>query len=195
MMTDKAPADSRLRWRTEDGDIWQGKGGTQESLAVECHSHEMQEMGYTVAHAGEAAGPQSIWDVITYLGVERIGHGISAIQDEKLMMRLQEKGITLEVCPVSNVRTRVVDSLREHPIRAFFDRGMSLTVNSDDPTFFGTDMNNEYEQLHEILGFTIPELFQISLNAVESSFVDIETKQQMRIQFQNEYNKIIDSIE
>ena len=150
---------------------------------------------HTVAHAEEAAGPQSIWDAITYLGVDRIGHGISAIQDEELMKHLQETGITLEVCPVSNVRTRVVDSLRSHPIRTFFDRRMSLTVNSDDPTFFSTDMKNEYVQLHEVLGFTIQELFQISLNAVESSFVDMETKQQMRREFQNDYSKIIDSIE
>ena len=70
-----------------------------------------------------------------------------------------------------------------------------MTVNSDDPTFFGTDMNNEYEQLHEVLGFTIQELFQISLNAVESSFVDMETKQQMRREFHNDYIRIIDSIE
>ncbi len=174
-------------------------GGSEKEYPSEPYAevyNRAREMGlHTVAHAGEAAGPQSIWDAVTYLGVERIGHGISAIQDEKLMRHLQETGITLEVCPVSNVRTRVVDSLREHPIRTFFDRGMSLTVNSDDPTFFDTDMNNEYEQLHEVLGFTIQELFQISLNAVESSFVDAETKQQMRREFQNDYSKIIDSIE
>jgi adenosine deaminase len=72
---------------------------------------------------------------------------------------------------------------------------MSLTVNSDDPAFFGTDMNNEYEQLQEVLGFTIQELFRISLNAVESSFVDVEAKQQMRREFHNDYSRIIDSIE
>ncbi len=155
-----------------------------------------REIGlHTVAHAGESAGPQSIWDAVQHLGVERIGHGVSAIQDETLMKHLRERGVTIETCPVSNVRTRVVNSLREHPIRTFFDRGISLTVNSDDPTFFGTDMNNEYVQLHEVLGFTIQELFYISLNAVESSFVDVETKQQMRKEFYNEYSKILDSIE
>lgn len=155
-----------------------------------------REMGLrTVAHAGEAAGAHSIWGAVKHLGVDRIGHGVAAIHDEVLMNHLKEKGVTIESCPVSNVRTKVVTSLKEHPIRTFFDRGLSLTVNSDDPTFFGTDMNNEYVQLHEVLGFTVQELFQISLNAVECSFVDVETKQQMRREFNNEYSKILDSIE
>lgn len=155
-----------------------------------------REMGlHTVVHAGESAGPQSIWDAIEHLGVERIGHGVTAIQDETLMKHLVERGVTIEACPVSNVRTRVVESLKEHPIRTFFDRGISLTVNSDDPSFFETDMNNEYLQLHKVLGFTMQELFQISLNAVESSFIDIENKQRMRKEFQSEYSRILDAIE
>jgi adenosine deaminase len=155
-----------------------------------------REIGlHTVAHAGEAAGPHSIWGAVKHLGVERIGHGTTAIHDETLMNHLKEKGITIECCPVSNVRTRAVDTLRNHPIRTFFDRELSLTVNSDDPTFFGTDMNNEYVQLHEVLGFTMQELFQISLNAIEASFIDEESKEKMRSEFHNEYSKISSAID
>lgn len=150
-----------------------------------------REMGlHTVAHAGEAAGTSSIWGVVNQLGAERIGHAVTAIQDESLMVHLKRKDITIETCPTSNVRTRVVSSLEEHPIRAFFDRGLSLTVNSDDPTFFGTDMNHEYLQLHEVLGFSLEELMSISLNALRVSFIDSEEKLKLREVFESEYEHI-----
>ncbi len=174
-------------------------GGSEKEYPPEPYAKvydRARKMGLrTVAHAGEASGPHSIWGAVKHLGVDRIGHGVTAIHDESLMIYLKEKGVTIEACPVSNVRTRVVNSLKEHPIRQFFDRGLSLTVNSDDPTFFGTDMNNEYTQLHEVLGFTFQELFQISLNAVETSFVNEKTKEQMRTDFRNEYTKLLDSLE
>ncbi|MHA1907382.1 MAG: adenosine deaminase [Candidatus Thorarchaeota archaeon] len=174
-------------------------GGSEKEYPPEPYANvfdRAREMGlHTVAHAGEASGPHSIWGAVKHLRVDRIGHGVTAIHDESLMTHLKEKGVTIEACPVSNVRTKVVDSLQDHPIRTFFDRGLSLTVNSDDPTFFGTDMNNEYIQLHEVLGFSIQELFQISLNAVEVSFVDEELKGQMKSKFHDEYTKLLDSIE
>jgi adenosine deaminase len=151
-----------------------------------------KEMGlHLVAHAGESAGPESIWDAVKNLDVERIGHGVSAIDDTTLMKHLLEKGITIEACPVSNVRTNVVGSLSEHPIREFFNRGLSVSVNSDDPSFFWTDMNNEYVQLHEHLGFTPAELFSISLNSIESSFIDNDNKMKMRRSFEDEFNRIV----
>jgi adenosine deaminase len=150
-----------------------------------------KEMGlHLVAHAGEAAGPSSIWDAVKYLYVERIGHGVTAIQDNDLMTYLKEKGIVIEACPVSNVRTGVVESLDRHPIRQFFDRGLTVTVNSDDPSLFGTDMNNEYIQLYRELGFTIPELMQLSLNAMDSAFISDEKRNIFRKQFLEEYENL-----
>jgi adenosine deaminase len=150
-----------------------------------------KEMGlHLVAHAGEAAGPSSIWDAIKYLNVERIGHGTSAIHDESLMDYLKEKKIVIEACPVSNIRTGVVESLDKHPIRKFFDRGLIVTVNSDDPSLFGTDMNNEYMKIYENLGFTIPELMQLSLNAIDSAFISDEERITLRTQFLGEYENL-----
>lgn len=131
---------------------------------------------HLVAHAGETAGSESIWGAIKHLDVERIGHGTTAIRDPTLMSHIKEAGITIEAYPVSNLRTNVVASIVEHPVRAFYDGGLSVTVNSDDPSMFGTDMNNEYLQLHEHLGFTVPELFQLSLNAVGSAFLPLEKR-------------------
>jgi len=150
-----------------------------------------KEMGlHLVAHAGEAAGPQSIWDAVNHLNVERIGHGVTAREDPKLMNHLKVKQVAIEMCPVSNVRTGVVSSIASHPIREFFDFGLLVTVNSDDPSFFHTDLNNEFIQLHRHLGFSSDELFQISLNSVDVSFLPEERKAQLRESFKHEYERL-----
>ncbi|TFH04384.1 MAG: adenosine deaminase, partial [Candidatus Thorarchaeota archaeon] len=137
---------------------------------------------HRVAHAGEAAGPESIWDAIHSLNIERIGHGVTAQQDPDLVEYLKHERIAIEMCPVSNLRTGVVASIEEHPIRDFYDQGLLVTVNSDDPSLFHTSMNNEYAQLHEHLNFTLRELFQISLNGIETAFIGEDTKSELRIQ-------------
>ncbi|MFW9907802.1 MAG: adenosine deaminase [Candidatus Thorarchaeota archaeon] len=150
-----------------------------------------REMGlHLVAHAGEAAGPDSIWDALRHLNVERIGHGVTAREDPSLMDYLKRGRIAIEMCPVSNLRTGVISSMRNHPIRDFFDKGLFVNVNSDDPSLFHTDLNNEYIQLHKHLGFTLPELFQISLNGVDAAFVNLRRKNQLRILFNRKYDNI-----
>jgi adenosine deaminase len=152
-----------------------------------------KDMGlHLVAHAGEAAGAESIWDAVKCLGVERIGHGLAAYADSGLMDHLLKHGIGIEACPISNVRTGVVQSLEKHPVRAFFDRGLLVSVSTDDPSMFGTDMNNEYLQLHRRLNFTVPELFKISQNAINSSFLPEKRKTRMRESFMKEYQRLID---
>ncbi|TFG04805.1 adenosine deaminase [Candidatus Thorarchaeota archaeon] len=153
------------------------------------------EMGlHLVAHAGEAAGPQSIWDAIRLLQVERIGHGVTAVQDPKLMAELKKRDIVIEACPVSNIRTGAVPSIAEHPIREFYDYGLIVTVNSDDPTLFNTDLNNEFIQLHRHLGFTLQELTQLSLNAVQAAFLEEGLKEQLRARFVRESDLVLKSI-
>ncbi|MFW9808054.1 MAG: adenosine deaminase [Candidatus Thorarchaeota archaeon] len=150
---------------------------------------------HMVAHAGEAAGPESVWDAIRYLKVERVGHAVSAIRDKKLLARMKKDGIGIESCPVSNVRTGAVQSLKDHPIREFYDQGLLVSVNSDDPTFFQTDLNNEYMQLNQELGFSLSELFQLSTNAIAMSFLSEKKKATMRDSFVKQSTKILDSLE
>jgi adenosine deaminase len=150
---------------------------------------------HLVAHAGEAAGPQSIWDAINYLKIERIGHGVTAREDSMLMEYIKESRIGIEMNPVSNVRTGVVKAIKDHPIREFYDNGLLVTVSSDDPSLFHTDMNNEFIQVHKHLGFTIPELFQISLNSIETAFIDETTKDEMRRSFTDEYSQIMHNLD
>jgi adenosine deaminase len=170
-------------------------GGSEEQIPPKPYAPVYQrarKMGlHLVAHAGEAAGAESIWEAIKELHVERVGHGVSASTDPKLMQYLLEHGIAIEACPTSNVRTGVVQSLKKHPIKTFFQKGIKVTVNTDDPSMFGTDMNNEYLQLHRKLNFTIPELFKLSLNAVDSSFVPEKQRNIMRKSFTKEYERLM----
>ncbi|MGY5873292.1 MAG: adenosine deaminase [Candidatus Thorarchaeota archaeon] len=145
---------------------------------------------HRVAHAGEAAGPESIWDAIHSLDVERIGHGVTARQDPDLLEYLKREQIAIEMCPVSNLRTGVVTSIQDHPIREFYDKGLLVTVSSDDPSLFHTNMNNEYIQIHEYLNFTLEELFQISLNGLETAFISETDARKLKKRFQQEYKEI-----
>ncbi|MFW9844666.1 MAG: adenosine deaminase [Candidatus Thorarchaeota archaeon] len=145
---------------------------------------------HRVAHAGEGAGPESIWDAIHSLDVERIGHGVTAQQDPDLVEYLKREQIAIEMCPVSNLRTGVVATMEDHPIRDFFNKGLLVTVNSDDPSLFHTNMNNEYVQLHKHLDFSLDELFQISLNGIETAFIEESRKSELQKQFSEEYRRI-----
>ena len=155
-----------------------------------------REMGLRLAaHAGEAAGPESVWGAVRHLGVERVGHALAARDDPRLMDYLKEGGVTIEACPVSNVRTGAIPTVGEHPIREFQSRGIRVTVNSDDPSMFETDMNNEYIQLHRHLGFTVQELFGLSLDAVDSSFLPEKERERLREAFVEEYRILLGNAE
>jgi aminodeoxyfutalosine deaminase len=143
-----------------------------------------------VAHQGEAAGVDYVWACVNYLKPERIGHGVSAAKDPKLLATLAERGISIETCPISNLRTGAVDDLKHHPIRDFIAAGIKVSVNSDDPPMFGTDMNNEYLQLHKV-GFTLEELHGISLDSIKMSFISNDEKQRLIKTFQREYEKLV----
>lgn len=132
-----------------------------------------EELGLGLrAHAGEAAGTQSIWDAIELLHARRIAHGVRAREDPSLLERLKQGDVTLEMCPTSNVRTAAVPDLASHPMHWYHEIGIPVTVNSDDPLPFFTDIQREYRLLQDELGFTRDELRQITLNAVRCAFLD-----------------------
>ncbi len=127
---------------------------------------------HSVPHAGESTGPETIWDALTHLGAERIGHGISAAHDPRLLEHLATTGIPLEVCPTSNVCTRSVPSLAEHPLPALVAAGVTVSINSDDPPMFSTTLNREYALAAELLGLGPAGVADLARAAVRASFLD-----------------------
>jgi adenosine deaminase len=180
----------RLNDVKDDGVIGIGIGGSEHEFPPESFKSLCQEarlMGFHVnAHAGEAAGPESIWGAIRHLHVDRIGHGTRAYEDPELLDYLREHRTPLELCPVSNVCTGVVSAIAEHPIREYYERGLIISVNTDDPMMFGTTLDKEYELLVQECGFTRQEICRLILLGIESSWLSEDRKKLLATSFEKE---------
>ena len=126
----------------------------------------------TVGHAGEEGPPSYVWDALDNLKVSRVDHGVRSLEDPQLVQRLCRTRMPLTVCPLSNVRLRVVPSLAEHPLRRMLEAGLVATVNSDDPAYFGGYIGDNYEQCAQALGLTDADVVQLALTSFEASFID-----------------------
>ena len=131
-------------------------------------------------HAGETTGPETVWDALRELGAERIGHGTSSAADPDLLAHLAASGVPLEVCPSSNVATRAVTSLAEHPLPAFVEAGVRVSINSDDPAMFNTSLNAEYAVAADLLDLDEAGIAALAMAAVDASFLDEAGKHVLR---------------
>lgn len=179
-------ADATLEYATAHGPsslVGFGLGGPEVGVPrpqFQPHFDAARAAGlHAVPHAGETTGPETVWDALNLLGAERIGHGTSASQDGKLMAHLAERGIPLEVCPSSNVATKAVESLEVHPIAAFRDAGVTITVNSDDPPMFNTTLNREYEIAADLLGLDSSGVAELAESAVRASWAPGSVKEEL----------------
>ena len=127
------------------------------------------------AHAGETAGPESIWGALN-LRVERIGHGFTAAQDPELVEELAVRQVPLKICITSNLLTNCCQTINDHPVRNYFDQGVMITLNSDDPAMFHTSLNREYHLAQQFFGFTDEHLRELARNSFEASFLPAEKK-------------------
>jgi adenosine deaminase len=150
--------------------------GYPPSLFREVYAVAAGEGLHRVAHAGEEAGPDYVWEALDVLGVERVDHGIRAMEDARLVRRLREDRIPLTVCPLSNVCLRTVDTLADHVLPAMLDEGLVVTVNSDDPAYFGGYVGENYEALRRELGLGDPQLATLAMNSFDACFVSDELK-------------------
>jgi adenosine deaminase len=130
-----------------------------------------------VAHAGEEGPPEYIWQALDVLGVERIDHGVRCLEDPRLVARLVAGRVPLTVCPLSNVRLRVFRTLEEHSLKRLLDAGLCVTVNSDDPAYFGGYVLENYRAVQAALGLTKAEVRRLARNAIEGSFLDGPARQ------------------
>jgi aminodeoxyfutalosine deaminase len=127
------------------------------------------------AHAGETAGPGSVWGALN-LPAERIGHGLTAWQDPELVEALSTRQVPVEICITSNLRTGICPTIAEHPVRNYFDQGVMVTLNTDDPAMFGTSLSQEYKLAQDTFGFTDEHLRELARNSFEASFLPAEKK-------------------
>jgi len=131
-----------------------------------------------VAHAGEEGPPAYIWSALDVLKVERIDHGVQATRDAALMQRLAQDKIPLTVCPFSNVKLRVFNTLADHTLGQMLDAGLCVTVNSDDPAYFGGYVGDNYVQTAQALSLTTQQAYTLAHNSLHAAFVSDTTKQQ-----------------
>ncbi|MFO8036763.1 MAG: adenosine deaminase [Anaerolineales bacterium] len=144
------------------------------------HIEKGRSAGWKITiHAGEEAGPESIWQALEALHADRIGHGISAIEDPRLMDTLREERIGLEINLTSNLQTNVVSSLSEHPLRTFLDHGILATINTDDPGISGIDLRHEYTKAAPAAGLSPQQIRKAQRNALEVAFLSEDEKRSL----------------
>lgn len=134
---------------------------------------------HSIPHAGESVGPSEVAAALDALGAERIGHGIAAADDDRLLARLRDEGVTLEICLSSNVATGVVATLAEHPLPRLLEAGVPVVLGSDDPPMFATSLLEEYRRARDELGLSSGQLRQLSRHSIEASFAPPACKRQL----------------
>ncbi len=160
-----------------------GMGGDENAFTIEEYApvyNIAANAGYAcTVHAGEICGPDSVWDAINYLPITRIGHGVKSVYDEKLISELINRKIHLEICPGSNLALSLFPNWESHPLLTIMNKGISISLNSDDPPFFNTTVGKEYQNSAKNFNLNAEDLKKISLMAMEASFADIKTKSRL----------------
>ena len=139
------------------------------------------------AHAGEACGPESVWETLRDLHPSRIGHGVRSIEDPALVEYLKKEHIHLEVCPTSNIQTNAYGTYTEHPINSLYEAGLSLSVNTDTRTITNITLSEEYEKLHRVFGWDKSQFLRCNLDAIRAAFLPEAVKQRLESQLRKGY--------
>jgi adenosine deaminase len=188
-----AAADRTLEWALAGrgrGVVALGLSGIESRFPNEPYREHFatakQEGLHCVAHAGEHAGPASIRSVLEVCGAERIGHGVRAVEDPALVEELRDRRIPLEVCPTSNVCLGVFPDLASHSFDRLYRSGVPVSVNSDDPAFFDTDLTREYLSLHRTFGYGPAELAGLALAGLRQAFLPEEERAALEMRFREE---------
>lgn len=141
-------------------------------------------------HAGEAAGPENILTAVRQLGAVRIGHGVRARENPDILKLVRDEGIPLELCPISNIQTKAVAAWDHYPVRDYFEQGLTLTINTDNPTVSGTTLLKEYSVLTGRFGFGKEEVARLIMNGVQASFLEDEAKKALAGQFRTRFREL-----
>lgn len=190
-------ADFTTRFAIEcmhDGVVALGLGGNERGYPPEQFApwfeKALSEGLHSTPHAGEVAGPSSVWGAVRTLGAERIGHGVRSIEDPALVRHLAQQRIALEICPGSNICLRVYPDFVSHPLPLLYAAGVQLSVNSDDPPLFNVTLNKDIERLHSAFHLDLAVIDEILLNGVRHSFLPSERKQALETEFRTEMARL-----
>jgi aminodeoxyfutalosine deaminase len=175
----------------QSGCVALGLGGNEAGFPPELFIETFQKARDAgiprVPHAGEALGPASVWTAIDDLHAVRVGHGVRSIEDPQLVRELARRQIPLEICPTSNIRLGIFRDFQNHPLRKLWDAGVGVTIGSDDPPMFNTDLNQEYRLLVDHFSFTQDEVERVSLNSLHFSLLPDEEKLRLESEFKTEF--------
>jgi len=178
----------------KDGVAALGLGGSEADFPPELFERSFKRAHQaglpSVPHAGEMAGPESIWTALQKLRADRLGHGVRCVENSTLMKHLRKHQIPLEICPTSNIRLNVYPDYTAHPLRRLWKAGLLVTINSDDPALFGANLNQEYEVLVDHFGFGADEMEQASLNGLRASFLSPAEKVRLETEFRAEFTQL-----
>jgi adenosine deaminase len=171
-----------------------GIGGSENEYPPELFKdvfEQARSFGFkTTAHAGEAAGPKSIWGAIRELKVDRIGHGTRATEDKELLKYLAMNKTPLEVCPLSNLRTNVISKMKDHPVKTFIDFGIPVSINTDDPKMFNNSLSEEYQSLKDTFNYSNQDIHDIIINSIDTMWLDKKGKKKLASELRNEINHL-----
>lgn len=142
-----------------------------------------------LAHAGEEGDADYVWEAIDILGIKRIDHGNNSLQDKQLVNEIIKRDLALTVCPLSNTALQVVDDLKNHPLKKMMDLGLKVTINSDDPAYFGGQVNKNYIDIQSALNLTEKELYELAKNSFQYSLLDTKSKELYILELDNFYSK------
>ena len=142
-----------------------------------------------LAHAGEEGSADYVWEALDILKIKRIDHGNNSLQDPKLVQEIIKRDIALTVCPLSNTALQVVDDLKDHPLKKMMELGLKVTVNSDDPAYFGGQVNQNYIEIQKALNLSKEDLYQLAKNSFQYALIDESTKQEYLKELCNFYDK------
>ena len=193
-------ADQTLDWALENhGDLVAALGiaGKETSPCEPFRDHfrAAEQAGVArVAHAGEQTNAEDIWRVLEVCRPQRIGHGIRSVDDPRLLDELADRGLPLEVSQSSNVCLGYAESLERHPLSEIHERGVAFSINSDDPALFDTSLNREYFLAARLLGLSLQEVGDLSLAALEHSFLEEREKEVLRLEFRRQIESALEDL-
>ena len=174
-------------------DIAANEAGFPVDAHISAFKYAKEQKIYCTAHAGEAKGPESVWETLKHFGPSRIGHGVRSIEDEKLVAHLRTNNIHLEICPTCNVQINIYETLHDHPIDKLYRSGVSLSVNTDARTITNTNLNLEYQRLEKEFGWAAADFYACNVNALKAAFIPEELKIKLLEKLKHNY-KIVTAV-